>query len=89
MMIFLAFSSGIAIGLTGLVGMRVLAAVSITGHWPRKRSDWMEYLVFVTGPVRRPRFQIYSMPWFWGCGVISIVFTLGVMLFGRWLQGDL
>ncbi|AKF84910.1 hypothetical protein MFUL124B02_06130 [Myxococcus fulvus 124B02] len=85
LMTFLAFSGGTAIGLVGIAGMRVLAAVAVTGQWPRKRSDWTEYLVFVTGPVRRPRFQLYSILWFLGCGAASMVFTVGVMLLGRWL----
>ncbi|WP_255665753.1 hypothetical protein [Myxococcus sp. AS-1-15] len=39
----------------------------------------------MTGPVRRPRFQLYSILWFLGCGAASMVFTVGVMLLGRWL----
>jgi hypothetical protein len=79
---FLAFAGAIFVALVGLLGMRILTGVAVTGTWPRGRSEWIRY-IFISGPVRVPRFQLFAILWFLGCGALAISSALGVMLLGR------
>jgi hypothetical protein len=77
-----ALVAAIVLGVSGVIGMRVLIGAARYGRLPRSLREGAHWVLSFAEPVKFRRYQLYAVLWFILLGALAVVVSNAILSLG-------